>query len=52
MNSIEKMLCLLVLLPCITLGLLLMSSGKFFGLPVLAVAGFLTIKLLFFSKTK
>jgi hypothetical protein len=52
MNAIEKMLCLLVLLPCITLGLLLMSRGKLVGFLILAVAGFLLVKLLFFTKTE
>ena len=33
MNAIEKMLCLLVLLPCITRGLLLMSRGEARRLP-------------------
>lgn len=52
MNAIEKMLCLLVLLPCITLGLALMSRGKLVGFLILAVAGFLVAKLLFFTKTE
>lgn len=52
MNAIEKMLCLLVLLPCITLGLALMSRGKLVGFLILAVAGFLLVKLLFFTKTE